>query len=123
MDNPQLKARTFDAAIRVVRLVDGLPNEVRYWTIQRQLLASGTSQAAQYRAACRAQSTRDFISKMKRMEEEADESAFWLSLLVATGVSDDLRPEATALEREFGELTAIAVSSVTTARRRLRRPS
>jgi four helix bundle protein len=119
MDNPQLKARTFNAAIRVVHLVESLPNGPRAWTIGRQLLDSGTSQAAQYRAACRAQSTRDFISKMKKMEEEADESAFWLGILRVAGVARDLRAEVQSLEEEFDELTRIALSSAQTARLRL----
>src|SRR5882724_10717726 len=100
MDNPELKARTFNAAIRVVRLVESLPSGPRTWTVGNQLLASGTSQAAQYRAACRAQSTKDFISKMKRMEEEADESAFWLGVLRVTGLPATLQTEGAALERE-----------------------
>jgi four helix bundle protein len=119
MDRADLKARTFDAAARVVRLVERLPKAPRTWTVGNQLLNSGTSQAAQYRAANRAQSTRDFISKMKKLEEEADESALWLSLLRATGLPVDIEVEAAALEREFGELTAIAVASVKTARKRL----
>jgi len=122
MDSPQLKARTFDAAIRVVRLVESLPNELRTWTLGKQLLRSGTSQAAQYRAACRAQSTRDFISKMKKMEEEADESAFWLSVFRVAGLPPAVRDEGAALEDEFDELTRIALSSVKTARQRLQYP-
>jgi four helix bundle protein len=122
MDNPELKARTFRAAIRVVRFAEMLPDGPRSWTIGKQLLNSGTSQAAQYRAACRAQSTPDFISKMKRMEEEADESAFWLGLLRTAGLPAQLRAEASWLEREFEELTAIAVASDQTARKRLAKP-
>ena len=57
---------------------------------------------------------------MKKMEEEADESVLWLALLRATGLPQDIQPEAAALEREFGELTAIAVASIKTARKRLR---
>lgn len=119
MKSDELKARAFAAAVRVVRFVEQLPNGPRTWTVGRQLLDSGTSQAAQYRSACRAQSKRDFISKMKRMEEEADESAFWLAVLRATGLPAELSSEGTKLEQEFDELTAIAVSSVKTARSRL----
>jgi four helix bundle protein len=82
-----LKSRTFDAAVRTIRFVEVLPNGPRKWSLGRQLLDSGTSQAAQYRAACRAQSRRDFISKMKRMEEETDESALWLALLRTSGLA------------------------------------
>ena len=121
MNSHELKARTFDAAVRVVRFVDAMPNRPKTWTVGKQLLDSGTSQAAQYRSACRAQSTRDFISKMKRMEEEADESQFWLAVLRVTGLPAGLEREGAALEQEFSELTAIAVSSVKTARLRLRK--
>jgi four helix bundle protein len=116
-----LKSRTFDAAARTIRFVEVLPNGPRKWSLGRQLLDSGTSQAAQYRAACRAQSRRDFISKMKRMEEEADESALWLALLRTSGLAGSLQVEAAALEAEFEELTAIAVASIKTARKALKR--
>jgi len=115
-----LKSRTFDAAVRTIRFVEVLPNSPRNWSLGRQLLDSGTSQAAQYRAACRAQSRRDFISKMKRMEEEADESALWLALLRTSGLAGSLQAEAIALEAEFEELTAIAVASIKTARKALK---
>ncbi len=119
MTSNELKSRTFDAAVKVVRFVEALPNTPRMWTLGKQLLRSGTSQAAQYRAACRAQSAPDFISKMKRMEEEADESIFWLAMLRTTGLPATLKRQGAELEREFDELTAIAVSSVKTARSRL----
>jgi len=73
---------------------------------------------ARYRAACQAQSARDFISKMKKMEEEADESVLWLALLRATGLSESLAKESERLESEYDRLTAIAVSSSKTAERR-----
>ena len=116
-----LKSRTFDAAVRTIRFVESLPNGPRTWRLGQQLLDSGTSQAAQYRAACRAQLRRDFISKMKRMEEEADESALWMALLRTSGLAASLQAEAAALEVEFGELTAIAVASIKTARKGLKR--
>jgi four helix bundle protein len=121
MTPSELKKRTFLAALRIVQFVQGLPQrEPRLWVLGRQLLESGTSTAAQYRAACRAQSTRDFISKMKKMEEEADESTLWLALLHASGLPPGLSKDAVALQKEFDELTAIAVSSVKSARTRLR---
>ena len=119
MTPEELKKRTFQAAVRVVQFVRRLPSEPRTWSIGRQLLDSGTSQAAQYRAACRGQSPRDFIAKMKRMEEETDEAALWLGLLQATGLPPALDAEAACLSREFAELTAIAVASIKTARRSL----
>ncbi len=117
MTPAELRARTFDTAARTVVFVQRLPNEPRSWSLGRQLMNSGTSQAAQYRAACRAQSRRDFVSKMKRMEEEADESALWLSLLRVTGLPAALSGEGRALESEFEELAKIAAASAKTARR------
>ncbi len=82
--------------------------------IARQLMRSATSVGANYRAACRAKSRADFIAKMSIVEEEADESLYWLDLL------DDLQPQpdsdAAALRQEASELVAIAVSSRKTAR-------
>ena len=80
----------------------------------RQLLRSGTSVGANYRAACRARSSADFVSKMGIVEEEADESIYWMDLLVDSGsVSAD---KVDALRREANELLAITVSSIKTAR-------
>jgi four helix bundle protein len=123
MTPAELKAWTFEVAVRVVKFVEVLPREPRSWVLGKQLLRSGTSVGAQYRAACRAQSARDFISKMKRMEEEADESVLWLGLLRATGLNDPLAKESKRLESEFDRLTAIAVSSAKTAERRAARPT
>jgi four helix bundle protein len=118
-----LKARTFAAAVKAVAFARLLTRGPVDWVLSRQLIASGTSVAAQYRAACRAQSTRDFISKMKKMEEEADETVLWLSLLRADGLPEHLCVEAMALESEYRQLTAIAVASIKTARKRLARES
>jgi len=118
MTPTELKAWTFEVAVRVVKFVEVLPHEPRSWVLGKQLLRSGTSVGAQYRAACRAQSARDFISKMKKMEEEADESVLWLALLRATGLSESLAKESERLESEYDRLTAIAVSSSKTAERR-----
>jgi four helix bundle protein len=123
MTPTELKAWTFEVAVSVVKFVEVLPREPRSWVLGKQLLRSGTSVGAQYRAACRAQSARDFISKMKRMEEEADESVLRLGLLRATGLSEPLAKESKRLESEFDRLTAIAVSSAKTAERRAARPT
>ncbi len=82
--------------------------------VGRQLLRSGTSAGANYRAACRARSSADFVSKMGIVEEEADESIYWMELLVDSGsVPAD---GVDALLREANELLAITVSSIKTAR-------
>ena len=76
----QLKARTKQFAIRIVRVFKGLPKNDEARIIGKQLLRAGTSVAANYRAVCRSRSKAEFISKMSVVVEEADETAFWLEL-------------------------------------------
>ena len=83
--------------------------------LSRQLVRSATSAAANYRAACRAKSSAHFISKLGDVEEEADESGFWLEMLVDSGKLKGV--DAAPLIREASELTAIAVASINTARK------
>ncbi|MBK5297434.1 MAG: four helix bundle protein [Vicinamibacteria bacterium] len=111
----------FALAARSIAFVRALPRGVVEFRLGGQLIDSGSSVPAQYRAACRAQSTRDFIAKIKKLEEEADESALWLALLRAAGLPDRLKSESEALEDEFSQITAIAVASAKTARARLLR--
>ena len=111
----------FGLAVRSIAFVRALPKGTVEFRLGGQLIDSGTSVPAQYRAACRAQSTRDFIAKIKKLEEEADESALWLALLRAAGLPDRLKSESDALEDEFSQVTAIAVASAKTARARLQR--
>ena len=109
-----LKQRTKAFAIDVVRFVRNLPRGLPTDILGRQLLRSGTSVAANYRAARRARSRREFLAKMGIVEEEADESAFWLELLLDAGLTG--LPEADRLRAEAEELVAITVSSIRTAR-------
>ena len=87
--------------------------------IGRQLLRSGTSVGANYRAACRAKSAADFISKMGTVEEEADESLYWMELLIEAEIAKSVKLE--PLMNEADELLAITVSSINTARKRKER--
>src|SRR5213082_3724974 len=81
--NPQeLKERTKRFALRVMRLVDALPKSAKGRALASQLVRSGTSVAANYRASCRARSRAEFISKIGVVEEEADETALWLELII-----------------------------------------
>ena len=105
MDPEEMKRRTKQFALRVIRLVESLAKEQTAQVIGRQLLRSATSVAANYRAACRAKSTADFISKMGTVEEEADESLFWMELLVETGITK--REKLELLMKEADELVAI----------------
>jgi len=111
----------FDLAVRSIVFVRALPRGIVEFRLGGQLIDSGSSVPAQYRAACRAQSTRDFIAKIKKLEEEADESALWLAMLRAVGLPQELRAESEALEDEFSQVTAIAVASAKTVRGRLQR--
>jgi len=110
----ELKRRTRQFALDVIRLVELLPRSRTTEVLGKQLLRSGTSVGANYRAACRAKSSADFVSKMGIVEEEADEAIYWMELLVdsscvrAAGVH--------ALLQEADELLAITVSSIKTAR-------
>jgi four helix bundle protein len=82
MGDRDLRARTKHFALRIMRLVDALPNSKSGRAIANQLIRSGTSVGANYRAACRARSQKEFISKIGVVEEEADESSFWLELII-----------------------------------------
>jgi four helix bundle protein len=116
MRKEDLKCRTRQFALAVIGLVDSLPRGRIADVLGQQLLRSGTSVGANYRAACRARSVADFIAKMGLVEEELDESAYWMELLVEARVtsSDKVEP----LVRESDELLAITVSSIKTAKAR-----
>jgi four helix bundle protein len=111
-----LKDRTKKFALRVIRLVEALPKGKTADVIGRQLLRSGTSVAANYRSACRARSTADFVAKMGVVEEEADETIFWMELLIEASVVDGSKLK--ALMTEADEILAIVVSSIKTARKK-----
>jgi four helix bundle protein len=115
MNHENLKKRTKQFALNVIKFVEDLPPNRTCNIIGGQLLRAGTSVGANYRAACRAKSTADFISKMGTVEEEADESGYWTELLVDAGKIK--LADASFLIKESGELTAIAVASINTARK------
>lgn len=115
MDAEEMKGRTKAFALRVVRLCEALPDTPVGRVIRNQLLRSGTGVGANYRAACRAKSKADFISKMTTVEEEADESMFWLELIVEAGLMGQAK--FSDLHREADELLAIVVSSIRSAKR------
>ena len=120
MTYQNLRMRTKKFALDVIKTVESLPNDQTSKVLGTQLLRAGTSVGANYRAVCRAKSNADFISKFGTVEEEADESGFWLELLVDAGKLSlsKLAP----LLQEANELTAIAVSSINTARKSAGRP-
>jgi len=112
----ELKKRTKQFATRIVRLYQALPRRDEARVIGRQVLRSGTSVAANYRAVCRARSKAEFISKIGVVVEEIDETVFWLELLVDTGIVAQARME--SLQEEATELLAIFAASQHTARGR-----
>ena len=116
MDAEDLKRRTKAFAIRIIRLVEALPNTSTARVIGNQLLRSGTSVEANYRAACRARSQAEFIAKIGVVEEEADESVYWLELLIEATVMPPTKVQ--DLLDEANELTAIFVASGRTAKER-----
>jgi four helix bundle protein len=116
-----LKKRTKAFALRVLKLVGALPNTVQGRAVAGQLVRSGTSVGSNYRAACRGRSRREFIAKLGIVEEEADESAFWLELIIeGTLLSPSL---VTPLLDKANELVRIVASSRKTAIVRLRSKS
>jgi four helix bundle protein len=116
LDKAQFAARTKQMALRVIKMVGTLPKGMTASVIGRQVLRSATSVGANYRAACRARSTADMIAKLKIVEEEADETLYWLELLVEA----DLVPEGrlVSLMEEVNEIVAMTVASIKTLRRR-----
>jgi four helix bundle protein len=109
----ELQDRTKRFALRVMRLGDSLPAKVSGRCLAGQLVRSGSSVAANYRAACRARSKAEFLSKLQIVIEEADETAFWLELVIESGSLPQGLVE--PLRQEADEITAIMVASRKTA--------
>lgn len=114
MTAEELQERTKKFALRVIRLCETLPNSRTANIIANQLMRSATSVGANYRAACRARSKADFISKIGITLEEADESVYWLELIRDTPLHSS--SELTELLAEGKALTAIFIASSNTAR-------
>jgi four helix bundle protein len=116
VDEREFKNRTKRLALRVIRLVEALPAGKVADHIGRQLLRSGTSVGANYRAACRGRSTADVIAKLGIVEEEADESIYWLEILADAEI---VRAKRLAdLTDELTQILAMTVASINTLRRR-----
>jgi four helix bundle protein len=114
-DPTDLRNRTKDFALRVIKLYQNLPKSGEAQVIGKQILRSGTSVGAQYREACRAKSPADFISKMEGSLQELDETAYWQELLVEGGVVPAER--LADLQKETNELIAIFIVSIKTAKK------
>ena len=113
MDADDLKKRTKLFALRVLKLAAALPNTIEGRAIRGQLVRAGTSVGANYRASCRARSRAEFVAKIGVVEEEADESGYWLELIIDGKFLAEKR--VTPLLIEAGELTRIMARSRVTA--------
>ena len=114
MDEKEFKDRTKKIALRIIKLVESLPETTTSRVIGKQLLRSSTSVGANYRAACRGKSVADVIHKLSIVEEEADESLYWLELLIESNVVPEKR--LSDLQKEMNEITAMVVASIKTLR-------
>ena len=110
-----LRTRTKEFALRIIRLYSGFPKQTEAQVIGRQMIRSGTSVGANYREAYRARSKAEFISKVGECLKEIEETGYWLELLVDSGIVSEER--LASLTNECGELTAIFVASIRTAKR------
>lgn len=116
MDESEFKRRTQDLAVRVIDLVSGLGPGRSNDIMARQLIRSITSVGANYRASCRGRSIEEIVAKLAIVEEEADESMYWLELLIRTGGLS--ATAAQPLLREAGEILAMTISSKKTLKTR-----
>ena len=115
VDKKELQERLKKLAISIVHFAEKLPDSLGFRTVRNQIVRSGPSVAANYRAACRAKSKADFISKMGTVEEELDETQFWLEFTV--GLSNEYRTQVAPLWKEADELMAIVVRTIVSTNR------
>jgi four helix bundle protein len=117
MTTNELKLRTKNFSLMVIDLVERMPDSISVRVIANQIVKSGTSVGANYRAVCRARSDREFVSKMNIVLEEADETLFWIEIIMAKQWVSNLELE--VIWKEGNELTAIFVSSLKTVNDRI----
>lgn len=115
----QIKKRTKDLAIKIILFTRNLPNKQEYWIISKQLIRCSTSVGANYRAACRGKSKPDFIAKLGIVEEEADETLYWLEILAE--LNEVNKDELRVLYKEMNEILSIIVVSKKTAKNNLQK--
>ena len=116
MNEQEFKKRTKQLALCVIELVDELPTRRTADVLGRQLVRSGTSVGANYRSACRGKSAADVLAKLAIVEEEADETIYWLELLVEAKIVAETR--VTEIMKESNEIVAMTVASIKTLRGR-----
>ena len=117
VNSEELKIRLKVFSLRIIKMVDCMPNRISSMAIAKQIVRSGTSPAANYRAACLGKSDKDFLNKLKMVEEELDETIHWLEIIAES----EMIPanKLLGLQQEAHELYKIIVSSIVTTRNRL----
>ena len=117
MTEEDLKLRFKAFALRIMKMVDAMPKTISSLAIAKQIVRSGTSPSANYRAACLGKSKKDFLNKLKFVEEELDETAHWLELIIEGEILPEQRVR--PLYDECIELLKITISSITSTRKYL----
>ena len=117
MTKDELKERFRQFSLRIINLVNSMPNTIAGNAIAKQVIRSGTSPAANYRAACLAKSDKDFLNKLKIVEEEIDETQHWLSLIMDAGMIN--KDRIISLYEESIELNRIIVKSIISTKTRM----
>ena len=118
MNKDDLQERMTSFAVRIIKMVDAMPSTIAGTAIGRQIIRSGTSPSANYRAACIAKSDKDFINKLKMVEEELDETSHWLTLIMRSDMMKTSRIQ--PLHQECCELLSIIVKSIVTVKNRMK---
>lgn len=116
MDEKIFKARTKKLAVAIIKQMDKLPRSRAADVVAKQVIRSGTSIGANYRAACRAKSTADMINKLKIVEEESDETEYWLEILIEASLAPE--DQIAIIFKETDEILAMTVASIKTLRNR-----
>ncbi|MFN2160887.1 MAG: four helix bundle protein [Candidatus Promineifilaceae bacterium] len=114
MNQDEMKQRTRQYSLQIIELCKELPNDYVALRIGDQLLRAGTSVGANYRAACRGRSTKEFIAKLGTVEEEADESLYWIELLAESKIVP--RDTLAGIWREGNEILSIIVATIKTTK-------
>ena len=118
MNKNELQERMTDLAVRVIKMVDAMPTTISSQAMARQIIRSGTSPSANYRAACLAKSDKDFLNKLKMVEEELDETCHWLNIIMRAELLKSSRVQ--PLYQECCELLSIIVKSIVTTKSRMK---
>ena len=117
MNARELKKRLQTFALRIIKLTESLPNNITGKTLGNQIIRSGTSPGANYRSACLGKSDKNFLNKLKMVEEELDETLYWLELIIQSElIKENLLKD---LINENNELLKIIVSSITTMKKKI----